>query len=388
MAHRKLFGLSAPGVPLEATRSSWFQRYLLPGLAFKAVVIGGGYATGRELAEFFLPSGPWGGLAAMVLAMIIWSIVCALTFAFARTMNAYDYRTFFKHLLGPFWVLFEIAYVLFAILILSVFGAAAGEIGAATLGLPPIFGTLALGAAIILFATFGNDSVERLFKYISFLLYGVYALFVVLAFSRFGDRISDSLALSVPADGWTMGGLTYASYNVVGAVVVLPVIRHMTSRRDAIVAGLAAGPLALVPALLFFICMIAFYPGIEKEVLPSDFLLQQMGIPLFHLLFQMMIFAALLESGTGAVHAINERIDGVLRARRNAGLSFGERASLATLLLIGCIFVADRFGLVALIGQGYRVLAYTILAVYVLPLFVIGLTRLIRKERPAQEVTV
>ena len=45
------------------TTSSRFQRFLLPGLAFKAVVIGGGYATGRELAEFFLPSGPWGGLA-------------------------------------------------------------------------------------------------------------------------------------------------------------------------------------------------------------------------------------------------------------------------------------------------------------------------------------
>ena len=45
--------------------SSFFQRYLLPGFAFKAVVIGGGYATGRELAEFFLPSGAWGGLAAM-----------------------------------------------------------------------------------------------------------------------------------------------------------------------------------------------------------------------------------------------------------------------------------------------------------------------------------
>jgi len=53
--------------------SSRFQRFLLPGFAFKAVVIGGGYATGRELAEFFLPSGPWGGVAAMVLATVIWS---------------------------------------------------------------------------------------------------------------------------------------------------------------------------------------------------------------------------------------------------------------------------------------------------------------------------
>jgi uncharacterized membrane protein YkvI len=361
-----------------ATGSTWFQRFLLPGFAFKAVVIGGGYATGRELAEFFLPSGPWGGLAAMVLAMVIWSLVCAVTFTFARATRAYDYRTFFERLLGPGWILFEIAYVLFVVLILSVFGAAAGAIAAATLGLPPLIGTLALAVAIALFATFGNASVERLFKYVSFLLYGVYALFVVLALGSFGDRISTNFALSTPAHGWAAGGLTYASYNIVGAVVILPVMRHLTSRRDAIVSGLIAGPLAMLPALLFFICMIAFYPGIANETLPSDFLLQQLHIPVFHLLFQVMIFAALLESGTGSVHAINERIAAVWRARRGVDLSHRARAGIAAVLLVGCIFVADRFGLVALIGNGYRILAYALLAVYVVPLLTIGLYRLVR----------
>ena len=74
-----------PGVSAGAT---WFQRFLLPGFAFKAVVIGGGYATGRELAEFFLPSGPWGGIAAMLLATVIWSAVCVVTFVFARMRKA------------------------------------------------------------------------------------------------------------------------------------------------------------------------------------------------------------------------------------------------------------------------------------------------------------
>ena len=60
----------------QPVRSSRFQRFLLPGLAFKAVVIGGGYATGRELAEFFLPSGAWGGLAAMGLSTVIFSLAC------------------------------------------------------------------------------------------------------------------------------------------------------------------------------------------------------------------------------------------------------------------------------------------------------------------------
>jgi uncharacterized membrane protein YkvI len=34
----------------RTAQASWFKRILLPGFAFKAVVIGGGYSTGRELA--------------------------------------------------------------------------------------------------------------------------------------------------------------------------------------------------------------------------------------------------------------------------------------------------------------------------------------------------
>jgi hypothetical protein len=156
---------SAPATP------SWFQRFLLPGFAFKAVVIGGGYATGRELAEFFMPSGPWGGVAAMVLAMVIWCAVCVATFLFARATHTRDYLSFFRELLGPGWVVFEGAYVLFVVLILAVFGAAAGAIGEAMFGVPRIVGTLALMVGIAGFTMFGSVSVERLFKYVSFLLY-------------------------------------------------------------------------------------------------------------------------------------------------------------------------------------------------------------------------
>jgi uncharacterized membrane protein YkvI len=367
--------------------SSRFQRFLLPGFAFKAVVIGGGYATGRELAEFFLPSGPWGGVAAMVLATVIWSGICVATFLFARASNARDYQTFVRALLGPGWVVFEAAYVLFVILILAVFGAAAGAIGAATLGLPTLVGTLALMVTIAVVTAFGNPSVERLFKYVSFLLYGVYVLFVVLAISHFGNRIPAGFATSAPAQGWVMGGVTYASYNIVGAIVILPVLRHLTSDRDAVIAGVIAGPLAMIPALMFFCCMIAYYPQIAAETLPSDFLLQRMNVPWFHLLFQLMIFAALLESGTGAVHAINERIDKAWRRHSQAPLAPRARLVIALALLAGCMLLAQRFGLVALIAKGYRALAVLFLLVYVLPLLTLGIWRLRQHGAIRQEVS-
>jgi len=360
--------------------SSRFQRFVLPGLAFKAVVIGGGYATGRELAEFFLPSGPWGGIAAMMLAMVIWSGVCVATFVFARASGARDYQTFVRALLGRGWVVFEAAYVVFVILILAVFGAAAGAIGAATLALPTLVGTCVLMAAIALVTAFGNPSVERVFKYVSFLLYGVYVLFVVLALTHFGGRIIAGFARPAASHEWLLGGATYASYNVVAAIVILPVLRHLTSDRDAIIAGLVAGPLAMLPALTFFCCMLAYYPQIAAQTLPSDFLLQRLDLPWFHLLFQAMIFAALLESGTGAVHAINERIGNALRRRRAQPLGPLARLAIALLILSGCMLLAQRFGLVTLIAKGYRALAAILWLVYVLPLLSVGLLRLRHRE--------
>jgi uncharacterized membrane protein YkvI len=360
---------------------TWFQRFLLPGLAFKAVVIGGGYATGRELAEFFLPSGPIGGVLGMLLAMLIWSLVCALTFMFAQATHSFDYRSFFRRLLGPGWVVFEAAYVLFMVLILAVFGAAAGAIVNAMFGVPVLVGTLCLMIAIGLVTAFGNHSVEALFKWVSFFLYGVYALFVVLALSTFGDRVVQNFSTASLTGGWALGGLTYAGYNIVGAVVILPVARHFLCRRDALVAGLVAGPLAMLPALLFFVCMVAWVPQIGAEALPSDFMLRRLDQPLFHLMFQAMIFAALLESGTGAVHAINERVAVAWRARRDQGFPGTTRFGLAATVLVGSIFIADRFGLVALIANGYRALAWLFLIVYVLPLLTLGAWWLWRNPR-------
>ena len=46
----------------------------------------------------------------------------------------------------------------------------------------------------------------------------------------------------------------------------------------------------------------------------------------------------------------------------------GHGSSSRFVLLVGCMFVASRFGLVALIANGYRALAYIMLAVFVLPL--------------------
>jgi uncharacterized membrane protein YkvI len=113
--------------------------------------------------------------------------------------------------------------------------------------------------------------------------------------------------------------------------------------------------------------------------LPSDYILTHLHTPVLHVVFQMMILAALLESGTGAVHAVNQRIANVLLARGKS-LSTVGRLGLSAGVLILAVFVATHFGLVALIARGYRALAYLFIAVYVVPLLTYGVW--LRSRRP------
>ena len=354
--------------------ASRFQRYLLPGLAFKSAVIGGGYATGRELAEFFLPSGPWGGLAAMLLAMLIWSVLCILTFLLARAIGANDYRSFFRHLLGRGWWTFEVAYLALIVVVLAVFGAAAGELAATMFGSPRILGTLALVAVITAIVHAGTQAVERMFKWMSAFMYLVYAIAACLILSRFGSGSMAQLsAADGPGPGWVLNGVTYAGYNIFGAVSILLVVRHLLHRRDAVIAGALAGPLAILPAIVFYLCMIAFLPEIADAPLPSDLMLGQLGLPWFQWLFRLMIMVALVETGVTLMASVDGRIGTTWKERTGAPPPPRIRVALIAALLLVAVFLADAIGLVALIAQGYRLLAYAILATYVVPLLAYAL---------------
>lgn len=348
-----------------------FTLYFLPGLMFQSVVIAGGYATGRELVEFFLTMGPINGLLAMAVSTAVWSLVLALSFEFARVTRSYDYRTFFKHLLGKGWVIYEAAYLAMMMLVLAVIGNAAGEMIQAALGLPPLVGSLIL-MGLIGFLTFhGSDAIERVLAGWSLVLYLVYGVFLFWGLQRWGDSIVDNLVSTPVAEGWIINGLEFAGYNLAVVPTILFCIRHLTRRHEAIVAGFLGGLLAMLPGLLFYILLVGFYPDITQEAVPVNTILAALESPLFHLIFQVVIFGTFVETGAAMVHALNERLASGY-ARMGKQFPSPLRALSAVVILLFAVYVGQAIGLVALIANGYGALTYLILAVFVLPLLTIG----------------
>ncbi len=357
--------------------SRLFKAIILPGLIFQSVVIAGGYATGRELVEFFLTKGPVEGLLGIAVATVIWSTVLALSFELSRMTGSYDYKSFFQQLLGRGWFLFEIAYAMILVLVLSVIGSAAGAMFAVVTGLPPLTGTLFLVCAIGFLTFKGSKTIEKVLAGWSIVLYLVYAAFLFWGFKKFGGNIIDHFTFSEQSSDWFVGGVKYAAYNLAVVPTILFCINHIESRKEALTAGILGGLLAIIPGILFYLVMVGFYPGILTAAVPVNDILGAMQMPLLLIVFNVVIFGTFIETGTALLHAVNERIAGAYdsQARKLPGYM---RPSVAIVIMVLSIFVGEKVGLINLIANGYGTLTYVFLAIFILPLFTVGLYKIFK----------
>ncbi len=362
------------------TESRFFRIYILPGVVFQSVVIAGGYGTGRELVEFFLKSGPAGGLYGMFLITVpMWAAIFALSFEFARVFKAYDYRRFFKNLLWKFWPAYEVLYVLLLLLVLAVIGSAAGAVLRDTFGIPYLLGVIIMLIAVGVLAYYGSRVIATFLSWWSFVLYFVYIVFFLVGLSKLGESIAANLSSGEIKPIWALNGFKYALYNLGVIPAVLFAIRYIETRKQAIISGILASIIGIVPGFLFYLVVAGLYPEVLPVEVPAQYALGVLGITFLLGAWMVVLFGTLIETGTGMIHAINERINSYLIDRKGSEMSPAMRAGMAIIvLIIGLSF--STFGLIPLIAQGYGTMSWGFFALHVIPLFTIGIIRILKPE--------
>lgn len=357
----------------------FFKTYLLPGFMFQSVVIGGGYATGRELVEFFFEAGPIGGLLGLVVAGVIFGLVSAVGFELARKFKAFDYRHFCKTILGRGWVTFEFFYFFQLLLVLSVIGSASGEIASQNFGVPSIAGTLALLTLVGILTFKGTEVIKKVLAGWSILLYGVYILLFILAFSKFGGAISETYRAAETGDGWLENGVLYTGYNLASLPLILYAVAAHNNRRETLSAGLICGAITVIPAMLFFIAMMGQYPQIGGEPVPATFLMAAMQVNWLNIIFQIIIFGTFVETGTAMIHAVNERIEGTF-AEQGKHLPRIARPIIAIGFLLLAVVAAETFGIINLIANGYGYITVAFIAILIVPMLTVGIWKIAKNS--------
>ena len=357
----------------------FFKKYLLPGFVFQGVLIAGGYGTGRELVEYFMKYGPLGGILGMfAITTVLWAVILAVTFEFSRKFRAYDYRTLMLKIIGPFWVVFEILYLILLLLVLAVVGAAAGVLLRDNFGVPYIFGVIFMLASIGFLTFKGGALIEKVLSSWSIFIYVVYALFLIAALLKFGPEIQKTLSRAEILPQWALGAFKYALYNMAVIPSVLFCVNHIETRKEAIFSGIIASFIGILPGFFFFLAVLGDYPGVVAKEAPAFFVLQKIGIPLLLVAFLIVLFGTLIQTGTGFIHAFNERIRSALQAK---GRTFPDwqRPVVAIILLLLSTGVS-AFGLINLVAKGYGSISWGIFVVYFVPLMTIGLYKIIKRS--------
>lgn len=352
-----------------------FKKYLVPGIIFQSVVIAGGYGTGREILEFFLNFGTIGGLVAMLsISGIIWAVVCSATFEFARVFKAYDYRTFFKKLLGKAWWIYEVCYLVLLLIVLAVIASSAGSILNEVLNLNYYFGVVLMMIGVGILVLKGTDAIEKFLSYWSILLYAVYITFLVILFTKFGSNIAENFSNGTMEAGWALGGFKYAFYNLGIIPAVLFSVKHIETRKEAIGAGVIAGVIGILPGVLLFIAMTGFYPDILTAGVPTVYILNAIGSPLLQIVFQITLFGTLIETGTGFIYAVTERVVSVYEEKDKKISKWLVPGLTGVMLVLGVIIA--QFGLIGLIAKGYGTITWGFFLFYVLPVVTIGIYKI------------
>ena len=172
--------------------------------------------------------------------------------------------------------------------------------------------------------------------------------------------------------------MEYAAYNVGILPAILFSVRHIERRKEALTAGLLAGPIAIIPGFFFYISMVGFYPAIVSETVPSIVLLEELGSRAFLLVFQVMLLGTLVETGTALIHAFNERLASSFEDKQKP-FPEGLRPVVAVVLLALATLVAQA-GLEELISTGYGTVTYGFWLVYLVPVLTWGFVRVVRSR--------
>lgn len=360
-------------------RSSWktLSACFVPAAVYQSITIGGGYGTGREIVEFFTRFGALGGALGTLVAGLCIAAIIAASFEFARTFKVYDYRSFMVRLVGRWAVLYEILILASLILILSVTGAAAGQILSYTFGTPVWLGVVGVLASVVVLNYFGRDVVTRVLSIWTVLRFIAFIAFFVFAFLSASRQESSPDVWRAAAPGWWTAGLQYALYNVAAVPMILYAARKLETRREAAISGVLAALFVVVPGCLFHIAFAHAPPQLLDESLPTYWLIHRMAVPGLMAFYSIVLFGTLIETSAGVMQGVNERVDAWRTAQRKPPLSKLSHAAIsgsATLISTGLSTV----GIVGLVAHGYGTAAWCFLVVYVAPVLLIGLWRVSR----------
>lgn len=330
------------------------QPFLI-AMSFMSIVIGGGFASGQEVLQFFTGYG---------LAGVLGTLVSGLLFAFlgmqiarmSSSMKASSHKEVLTSLFGAkagFVIDLVLSFFLFGVGVVMLAGS--GSIFAQQYNMPPLFGGVLLSVLVIATLCLRVRGIVNTISAIMPVL--LLLVMVITVYSLFTSGASlegleaaatrvTTISEAWPVSHWFFGALLYASFNIAVGFPMLAVIGGLTPvRREAALGG-ALGGVGL--GVLLFLLNAGLFANLDRlaDVEMPSLMLATAVSPLVAMAMSVALVCMIYSTAVGMFFAFTARF------ARPETKRFKVLSVVATLIGLGL----SQMGFSALIGTVYPML--------------------------------
>ena len=325
-------------------------------LAYMSVVIGGGFASGNEVIQFFTGYGI-AGVAGSVVAAVLFAFLGMHIARISSIMQAGSHKQVLYTLFGEkagLVVDVVLSFFLYGVGVVMLAGA--GSTLAQQFGLAPLIGSTLMTVLVIGTLCLNVRGIINLISAVMpFLLIMVLAVTVYSIYTSTGSReelnqaaeqaaIITFLGAEVPH--WALSGLLYASFNIAVGFPMLAVIGGLTKQPKAAALGGIAGGLGL--GFLIILLNIGMFANMDRLLgveIPTLQLANQIH-PWLAMLMSLALICMIYSTAVGMFFAFS--------ARFAAPETNRFRALSAIFALVG--LALSQVGFTKLVGTVYPML--------------------------------
>lgn len=288
-------------------KTNWGAAFQIAAV-YVGTVVGAGFATGREIVEFFSRFGIIGLIGILMSGYIFIYLGCKMMRISAQ-IGAKSYQEFNDYLFGK-WVGSAInVLMLFMLLgVCAVMLSGAGAVFNEQLGLPKnvgVFLTIAITILTILFGTKGLFAINVLVVPMMI----TFSLILMILSIQLPNFIDSLVFMPYAEDGWkaVVAPFSYTALNLMlSQAVLVPVATDIDDDRTIKWGGILGGG-ALTLILLSSHMSLIMLPNLESYNIPMAVIMKSFASSL-HWVFVFVIYGEILTSVIGNVFGIERQV--------------------------------------------------------------------------------
>lgn len=321
-------------------------------LAFVGLLIGAGFATGKEVIQYFISFGiP--GLWGVVISGLLMTVAGAVILQLGSYFLAREHNMVFRNVGHPVVSTFldiSVTLTLFAVGFVMLAGA--GSTLEQQFGLPAWIGAGIMTLLVMATGMLDVDKVSSIISGVTPLI--IVAVVVAFAYTMFHlptDVSSiDALASQSesPVQPWWLSAMNYTGLALIlGVSMCLVIGGNYPDPREAGWGGLAGGALYTVLLLMSAIVMFLNFPNLGEADIPMLSLFATMH-PVFALIMVFIIFAMIYNTAIGMFYALGRR------------LTATRQEKYRPVFLVGCLvgYAVSFLGFSTLMNYVYPAIGY------------------------------